>query len=650
MADVFIKNFNGGVFSPLMRGRDEYAATCRELLNAVPAPQGYVQRRGGTRFVAAASDALRLIPFVFSPQQAYLLVFRTGYIDVYYNRVLKQSVASPYLDADVEAIYYYQIQDTMYLAHPLYAPRKIVRTAAADGTVSFALQNVDFTNGPYLDENESDTTLSFNGSVLTASADVFSASDVGRWVRLITVANSETKAVDLKITAFSNAQSVSASVGAGEYHSGTASKIWALGVFSSVRGYPEIMVVHQQRMVCVKDRALYFSKTGAYMNFQKTNEKGVVSADNGFSVRLAVEQGSAVCWVFSQDVLAVGTDGFEYAISSTSLGEALTPSNVKYYKISSVGCAAVRPEFVEDGLVFLDSFCRGFNFSTYSTVYDKYQLTDITKFNPQITNGKIKETAFCKKKQPVLWCCKRDGGLVGCTLSPVNQVVAWFNADVSGKVKSVAAVPNFLLERTDLYLLVERVVNNQNVLYLEVLEEGLTDDAADATDAFFVDCGKSFAFQDKQTEISGLDHLEGVRVAVLADGAVEPDGIVENGKISLQFPAKKVHVGIPFKTVISRTPDLINMNADKSFKKISDIKLRLFKTVGCAAGRSADDADEIVFRNTRDSLGRAVALFTGDKEISFGGGWKDECDVVVVQDKPLPLCVLAVFASVMKGG
>ena len=111
--DVGIKNFNGGVFSPLMRGRDEYAATCRKLLNAIPAVQGYVQRRGGTRFVASVPDAVRLIPFVFSASQSYLLVFRVGHIDVYFNRELKQSLESPYTREQIDAVYYYQVQDTM---------------------------------------------------------------------------------------------------------------------------------------------------------------------------------------------------------------------------------------------------------------------------------------------------------------------------------------------------------------------------------------------------------------------------------------------------------------------------------------------------------------------------------------------------------
>ena len=136
------------------------------------------------------------------------------------------------------------------MAHPDVEPKKIVRKADADGSVTFSIENVAFQNGPYLDENETETTMTFNGTTITAGADVFSETDVGRWVRLVTVANSTTRSVDLKITAVTNAKTATATIGAGAYHA-AATKLWSLGVFSSGRGYPEIMVVHQQRMVCV---------------------------------------------------------------------------------------------------------------------------------------------------------------------------------------------------------------------------------------------------------------------------------------------------------------------------------------------------------------------------------------------------------------
>ena len=60
-----------------------------------------------------------------------------------------------------------------------------------------------------------------------------------------------------------------------------------------------------------------------------------------------------------------------------------------------------------------------------------------------------------------------------------------------------------------------------------------------------MDCGLTYE-GEPVTEVYGLDHLEGKEVAVIADGNVLPRKTVTNGSIDLGYPAKKVHVGLPY--------------------------------------------------------------------------------------------------------
>jgi hypothetical protein len=46
--------------------------------------------------------------------------------------------------------------------------------------------------------------------------------------------------------------------------------------------------------------------------------------------------------------------------------------------------------------------------------------------------------------------------------------------------------------------------------------------------------------------VTGLDHLEGETVGILADGSVLPQQVVANGKITLQQPASKIIIGLPY--------------------------------------------------------------------------------------------------------
>src|SRR5215471_18789589 len=89
--DIDITNFTAGQLSPRMKGRIDhkgYFNGCATCLNFVVMPQGGVTARPGTLLVAPAKDQLaksKLIPFIFSTVQAYMLSFSNGNVRVYMN-------------------------------------------------------------------------------------------------------------------------------------------------------------------------------------------------------------------------------------------------------------------------------------------------------------------------------------------------------------------------------------------------------------------------------------------------------------------------------------------------------------------------------------------------------------------------------------
>ena len=84
-------SFNGGEWSPRMFGRTDiskYNSAVSQLKNFHILPQGGVQRRSGTRYVGEIGDSLnagRLISFIFSDEQAYILLFEDLVIRIYRN-------------------------------------------------------------------------------------------------------------------------------------------------------------------------------------------------------------------------------------------------------------------------------------------------------------------------------------------------------------------------------------------------------------------------------------------------------------------------------------------------------------------------------------------------------------------------------------
>ncbi len=93
-------------------------------------------------------------------------------------------VTTTYSATEIFEINYTQSADVMYLAHKSHEPAKLTRTSATN----FTLTDIDFVDGPYLDENITSTKVHVSantGSVtVTASSSLFSSDDVGRLIRL----------------------------------------------------------------------------------------------------------------------------------------------------------------------------------------------------------------------------------------------------------------------------------------------------------------------------------------------------------------------------------------------------------------------------------------------------------------------------------
>lgn len=145
--------------------------------------------------------------------------------------------------------------------------------------------------------------------------------------------------------------------------------------------------------------------------------------------------------------------------------------------------------------------------------------------------------------------------------------------------------------------------------------------------------------------VSGLDHLEGESVKVLVDGGTHPACVVSSGAITLNGYYSEVHAGL------ANTPYILTLRpetgssmgaAQGMTKRIYKAIVRLFESLGVKMG-TEDTQDAISFRLSGDPLSKAPDMFTGDKEISFPGGYTKDGRICITQDEPLPLTVLAIM-------
>ena len=172
------------------------------------------------------------------------------------------------------------------------------------------------------------------------------------------------------------------------------------------------------------------------------------------------------------------------------------------------------------------------------------------------------------------------------------------------------------------------------------------DFGTDVKDAFYVDSGLSSYTNSAFSTFSGLGHLEGQTLSVLADGSTHPDVTVSSGQVTLDRTAKAVHFGLKY------TSTLQTMRVDAGAtlgtsqgktKRIYDVTVRLFRTVGLKIGQSPSVIDLVPFRSSADEMDEALDLFTGDKTIEFTSGYDSDGYIYAISDQPLPMTILSVF-------
>ena len=662
---VQLTNFTGGELSPRLDGRNDlakYSTGCKTLENMVVYPHGSAARRSGTQYVAEVKDSskeTRLIPFEFSTTQTYILEFGNQYIRFYKDngQILSggsaYEISSPYLESELFDIKYAQSADVMYICHPNHAARKLSRT----GHTAWTLTEVDFQNGPFMDHNIETTTLAAGHTSVGSSGNLTLSSttgvnnnqgwlstDVGRLVHF--------KDGHYKITARTSA-TVAVATCVVSPSSGSASTDFALGSFSDTTGHPSCVTFFEQRLVFAatlsQPQTLFFSVSGDYENMDD-NYHGTVADDDAIIYTIASNQVNAIRFMTATRTLIIGTAGGEFAVSGGGTDIAITPTNILIKKQSNNGAANVDALAVGNATLFLQRAKRKLRELAYNFDVDGYLAPDLTILAEHISEGGFKQLSYQQEPNQIIWCVRNDGQLIGLTYQREQEVVAWHRhifggAFSSGNAvcESVATIPTDDSEYQT-WVIVKRTINGATKRYIEYIHN-LNFDETDDTSFNFLDSQLSYD-GSPVTILSGLSHLEGQTVSILADGATHPDKVVSSGEITLNRSASKVKVGLGF-TSLLQTMRLDagsqNGTSQSKTKRIYEITIRLYESLGVEVGPDLNNMERIPFRSSANLMNSGVGVFTGDKEVEFRGNYETDGFIFVRQDQPLPLTILSLY-------
>ena len=278
------------------------------------------------------------------------------------------------------------------------------------------------------------------------------------------------------------------------------------------------------------------------------------------------------------------------------------------------------------------------NNTTADNIYTAVNAhADFTVANPSAAVVTIKETS------------KTGTSPISITTSDTTRLAT--ANEGQAVVESVATIPTDSNE-DQLYLIVKRTIDGTTRRYVEFLQN--FDYGTDQADGFYVDSGLTYS-GTSTTAITGLEHLEGESVTILADGSSHPvksvasGPVMTGGSLTLDRSATKAQIGLPYDSILQtmRIESQSEEGTSQSrTKRINEVTIRLHETVGVEVGPSLSDMERIPFRSSAASMDTAVPLFTGDKQVEFRDDFNTDGYIFVRQTQPLPLTILSIYPRI----
>lgn len=692
MPQIIQRAFTSGEIAPSVRSRADlakYGSALALCENFFIRSQGGAYSRPGTRYVGEVSDSTkraRLIPFSFNTEQTYILVF-----EEFKMRVVKDGgyvlagggpsvyeLTTPYTEADLARLTFTQSADVMTIVHPNYEIRDLNRLAEDNWTLSTVNYASTVSTPSGLAAVAVGTGAgSYNKTyryVVTAVDGDGTESLASSEVSITTASLSTTAGVKLTWTAVAGASyyrvykdpsdntSIYGWIGDSnntQFTDFNKAPITSDAPpedrqpLSSSSNYPAAVNYYQQRMVFAnttnEPQAVYTTQTGNRLSFRTSNP---TRDDDAVTFTINANQVNEIRHIVSLDDLMLGTSGGWWKVTEGQ-DEVFTPATAGVKRQITEGTSWVPPVIVNDTVLYVQEKGARIRDLNYTFSDDKYTGNDLSIMAEHLFEGNtVTEMAYASEPYSIVWCVRDDGRLIALTYQREHQVWGWHQHVTDGDFESVAVISED--GRDALYVIVKRNINGSDVRYVERMEPRY---ASAVEDAFFVDCGLSYD-GTAATVISGLDHLEGEDVAVLADGNVVKNLTVASGSITLPRAASKVHVGLAYTPAV----ELLDIEASASITEtlkgqnvtVSKVILEVESSRGGWVGPKKDDGSTGEMREIKprfDSDGYdTVALKTFKDEVTIEPQWSKGGGIRIEQRDPLPLAILSVVPTVDVGG
>lgn len=432
-----------------------------------------------------------------------------------------------------------------------------------------------------------------------------------------------------------------------------ATAYWSLGAWSYDNGFPASAAFYQDRLffsgTSSRPLAVWASQSGNYDDF------GVHSTpedSDGLSFSLVSGQVNR-CWSFlSLGSLLGFTPVSEWKITAGASGTAITPSNIYAVQQTSEGSwDGIDPLVINNRAIFVTADRQHVRDIAYDYSTDSFRGNDLTLYNRDLFEEKsIVAWDYQRSPDSIVWICQDDGTLLSFTYVQDQDVMSWARHTTDGKFLAVAvAINTNETNKYEAYFIVERTINGTTKRYVESIRT----DVPSVKLPKYVDSYLTYS-GSAVTTLSGLSHLEGKQVCVIADGSYIGLFKVQNGKITIEEAASNIVIGLPYNSTFETLDIAVPRQDGTSYsrlKKLDEITIQFKESKSGRVGINTTNTEEMeqVIMPVPTGIGTPSALYTGFYRAEPMGGYDSEAHITITQDEPFPMTILAITAGVTMG-
>lgn len=383
--------------------------------------------------------------------------------------------------------------------------------------------------------------------------------------------------------------------------------------------------------------------------------------------------------------------------------DAVTPTSISVRPQSFVGASAATPQLLNNVCLYVAA--RGGHIRELGWKGDSssYITGDVSLRAAHLFDSlNVVELALSKAPVPILWGVSSNGKLLGCTYIGEEQVAAWHQHDTDGQIESACVAIEGIEDA--LYVVAKRTIGGVAKRYVERLapvEYGDADQAwfVDSGLQYYLAGTYTWAgttltvntstphglsagntrylrfdgnasnqalfevattpsstqftvtlpsgsgtgtLEVLATTVSGLAHLAGKTVSILADGVVQPLAVVTNGAVSIPSPAVRITVGLPYTSDLKTLPLALQIDG-MGQGRTKNVGKAWIKLVDSGPVKVGPDEGRLVACNA------GATQTTSEVQVTTLPGWTQSGQVLMRVTDPTPATATGLTLEVAIG-